>query len=238
MNQIVSNDKEIIISHVWHILTSCTNLALLCREQNDKKKVVEGENPSAIGCGPKKGKSSRNTIFNHNYNKIFKSDWLSTSLISALIGQFDTRVLVGNWTPRVTTRALQLLFSLLAKRNWNFFCFDLKKEPHISQILLKLWLIGNRTSCRTIRSGIIVVITQIGLPRILLITRIIIDRIGLHSVLLLLLRIVVRLCSMEPPGQSLQCSSNFQLLNVDQVGAIRTKYSFSLKLLLWVLKFR
>ena len=26
---------------------------------------------------------------NHNYNKIVKSDWLSTALISALIGQFN-----------------------------------------------------------------------------------------------------------------------------------------------------
>ena len=31
---------------------------------------------------------------NHDYNKIVKSDWLSTALISALIGQF-------NWTVRV-----------------------------------------------------------------------------------------------------------------------------------------
>ena len=30
--------------------------------------------------------------FNHNYNKIVKSDWLSTALISALIGQFDRTV--------------------------------------------------------------------------------------------------------------------------------------------------
>ena len=52
------------------------------------------------------------------------------------------------------------------------------------QILLKLWLIGNRTSCHPIRSVIILVIKQIGLPRILLITRMITDRIGLHSVLL------------------------------------------------------
>ena len=35
----------------------------------------------------------------------------------------------------------------------------------MSQILLKLWLIGNRTSCRPIRSVIILVIKQIGLPR-------------------------------------------------------------------------
>ena len=49
----------------------------------------------------------------------------------------------------------------------------------MSQILLKLWLIGNRTSCRPIRSVIILVIKQIGLPLrgrpILLITRMITD---------------------------------------------------------------
>ena len=61
----------------------------------------------------------------------------------------------------------------------------------MSQILLKLGLIGNRTSCRPIWSVIILVIKQIGLPLrgrpILLITRMIADRIGLHSVLLPLL---------------------------------------------------
>ena len=33
-------------------------------------------------------------IYNHNYNKIVKSDWLSTALISALIGQFNRTVRV------------------------------------------------------------------------------------------------------------------------------------------------
>ena len=50
--------------------------------------------------------------------------------------------------------------------------------------------IGNITSCRPIRSVIILVIKQIGLPLrgpILLITRMITDRIGLYSVLLPLL---------------------------------------------------
>ena len=65
----------------------------------------------------------------------------------------------------------------------------------MSQILLKLWLIGNRTSCRPIRSVIILVIKQIGLPLrghpILLITRMITDRIELHSVLLPLLIITI-----------------------------------------------
>ena len=65
----------------------------------------------------------------------------------------------------------------------------------MSQILLKLWLIGNRTSCRPIRFVIILVIKQIGLPLrgrpILLITRMITDRIGLHSVLLPLLIIII-----------------------------------------------
>ena len=32
--------------------------------------------------------------YNHNYNKILKSDWLSTALISALIGQFIRTVRV------------------------------------------------------------------------------------------------------------------------------------------------
>ena len=58
----------------------------------------------------------------------------------------------------------------------------------MSQILLKLWLIGNRTSSRPIRSVIILVIKQIGLPLrgrpVLLISHMITDRIGLHSVLL------------------------------------------------------
>ena len=34
------------------------------------------------------------TITNHNYNKILKSDWFSTALISALIGQFNRTVRV------------------------------------------------------------------------------------------------------------------------------------------------
>ena len=40
---------------------------------------------------------------NHNYEKIVKSDWLSTALISALIGQF-------NRTVRAITRALKWPF--------------------------------------------------------------------------------------------------------------------------------
>ena len=32
--------------------------------------------------------------YNHNYNRILKSDWLSTALISALIGQFNRTVRV------------------------------------------------------------------------------------------------------------------------------------------------
>ena len=61
-------------------------------------------------------------------------------------------------------------------------------SPITIKILLKLWLIGNRTSCRPIRSLIIPVIKQTGLSLrgrpILLTTRMITDRTGLHSVLL------------------------------------------------------
>ena len=35
-----------------------------------------------------------NYFTNHNYNKILKSDWFSTALISALIGQFNRTVRV------------------------------------------------------------------------------------------------------------------------------------------------
>ena len=35
-----------------------------------------------------------NNTDNHNYNKILKSDWFSTALISALIGQFNRTVRV------------------------------------------------------------------------------------------------------------------------------------------------
>ena len=63
--------------------------------------------------------------------------------------------------------------------------------------MLKLWLIGNRTLCRPIRSVIILMIKQIGLPLRgrpnLSITCMITDRIGLHSVLLLLLIILISL---------------------------------------------
>ena len=58
-------------------------------------------------------------------------------------------------------------------------------------MLLKLWSIGNRTSYSPIRSVTILVIKQIRLPLrgrpILLITRLLTDRIGLLSVMLPLL---------------------------------------------------
>ena len=55
---------------------------------------------------------------NHNYNKILKSDSLSTALISAVTGQY------------APSRArLNCFFSLLAKeRSCNFLCFDFKKS--------------------------------------------------------------------------------------------------------------
>ena len=52
-----------------------TDLALLCREQNEKKKkkkLAEGENTSAIGCGPKNaGKCSCNTVRRHETHVAF-----------------------------------------------------------------------------------------------------------------------------------------------------------------------
>ena len=63
--------------------------------------------------------------------------------------------------------------------------FWFKKEPFFKN-LLKLWLIGNRTWCRPIRSVIILVRKQIGLPLrgrpILFITRMSTDRIVLTTI--------------------------------------------------------
>ena len=64
---------------------------------------------------------------NNNYynNKILKSDWLSTALISALIGQYAS--CLSNWTIRAITRALKWpFFTASKKKSWNFLCFDLK----------------------------------------------------------------------------------------------------------------
>ena len=128
---------------------------------------------------------------NHNYNKIPKSDWLSTVLISALIGLYGS--CLSNWIVRDITRALKwsFFFFTASKKTLEFLVFWFNEKSLFWQILLKLWLIGNRTSCGRIRSVIILVIKQIGLPLrgrpILLITRMTTDRIGLHSVLLPLL---------------------------------------------------
>ena len=69
--------------------------------------------------------------------------------------------------------------------------YEMRDFREKGKILLKLWLIGKRTSCRPIRFVIILVIKQIGLPLrgrpILSITRMITNRIGPHSVLLPLL---------------------------------------------------
>ena len=69
------------------------------------------------------------------------------------------------------------------------FCFK-KRALYITNFV-KLWLIGNRTSCRPIRSVVILVF------KILLITRIIRDRIGLHSVLLPLVIIIIEIITAD-----------------------------------------
>ena len=96
---------------------------------------------------------------------------------------------LSNWTVCVIKHLNGFFFTASKKKSWNFLCFDLQKSL-FSQLLLKLWLIGNRTPCHPIQSVIIVVIKQIILPLrsrlISLITHLITDRIGLHSVLLLL----------------------------------------------------
>ena len=75
-------------------------------------------------------------------------------------------------------------FFTARKKILEFLVLGFKKE----QILIKLWLIGNRTSCRPIR--------PLRGRLILLITRMITDQIRLHSVLLPLL-IIMNMIMME-----------------------------------------
>jgi len=56
---------------------------------------------------------------------MLKSDWPSTALISALMGQF-------NRTVRAITRALKWLFFTARKKKRNLFFFVLKNESFIS----------------------------------------------------------------------------------------------------------
>ena len=74
---------------------------------------------------------------NHNYNKILRSDWLSAVRISAL-GQCNktVRVMPVSNCNRTHTDG---------KNNQIILCFNFQKLK-ASQILLKLWLNGNRTS--------------------------------------------------------------------------------------------
>ena len=117
-------------------------------------------------------------------------DSLSSVLISGQKGQCNRTVYFTKWVR---------LNSFFVNACKNFLRFDLEK-PKISQILLQLNDIGNRTSCHLIRSVIILVIKQIRLPlRGCLVLFIICfvhhsftttDWMGLHSVLLPLFIIV------------------------------------------------
>ena len=72
-------------------------------------------------------------FINHNFNKILKSDWLSTVyvLISALIGQCNRTVRI------ITLMRLNGCFPPTSKKiSWNFLCCKFIKKPKISQMLL------------------------------------------------------------------------------------------------------
>ena len=63
----------------------------------DSAKILHAYDEIFLGkCGVKRSRLGSLQCFkyNHNYNKIVKSDWRSTALISALIGQFNRKVRV------------------------------------------------------------------------------------------------------------------------------------------------
>ena len=62
----------------------------MCESRHIKKKMIKlNENLKYNNSN-----YNNNNHHHHNYNKIVKSDWLSTALISALIGQFNRTVRV------------------------------------------------------------------------------------------------------------------------------------------------
>ena len=70
---------------------------------------------------------------NHNYNKILTSDWLSTVLISALIGQCNRTICVclSNWTVHVIAHVHLndfFFFFTASKKTQKFLVFWLKKK--------------------------------------------------------------------------------------------------------------
>ena len=84
-------------------------------------------------------------LYNHNYNKILKSDWLSTVLISALIGQCNRTVFIKpKWLDSARYHMLVfkwLFFFTASKKTLRISCVLCRKKPKISQSLLWLWLI-------------------------------------------------------------------------------------------------
>ena len=62
-------------------------------------RIIYEKTKGQVPMGPLLGKQNIQakevySVSNHNYNKILKSDWFSTALISALIGQFNRTVRV------------------------------------------------------------------------------------------------------------------------------------------------
>ena len=77
---------------------------------------------------------SQHFIINHNYNKILKSDWMLTVLISTLIGQYAS-CLVCNWTLGTIMRVHLNGFLFTACKK-TLACVLIFKSIKTSQILL------------------------------------------------------------------------------------------------------
>ena len=70
-------------------------------------------------------------MINNNYNKILKSYWLSTALISTSIGQYAS--CLSNWTVRTITRERLngFFFTAVKKKGLEISCVLIKKKEPI-----------------------------------------------------------------------------------------------------------
>ena len=83
------------------------------------EKQINGKQLHDFGRSNNFFKIIAHNYLNHNYNKILKSDWLSTALISALIGQLN-RTVIGQYAP--SRARLNGFFFTASKKTFGVSC--------------------------------------------------------------------------------------------------------------------
>ena len=155
---------------------------------------------------------------------VLNVEWVQCNLSCKIVK--NRRIRNGirtEWSPIWSVIITITKFSNLIGYQLPWFQFWFKKEPYISQILSELWLIGNRTSCRPIRS---VIINSWLNKSVCMIT----DQIGLYSVLSPLIDLVTvfdAILTSRQTREKLQCLyENLMSNNFRRTAVLKTKLWF------------